>query len=137
MERWSIDRYRQHTGQQQASQGKAKRNKYNAKKVEVDGKIFDSMKEAERFVLLRAKQQAGKIRGLELQPVFPIVIDGEPLKIRSKGYPNGRAVKAKMDFVYFEGQERIVEDVKGLDNPTSRLKRALVEHIYHVKIRLI
>jgi uncharacterized protein DUF1064 len=113
-----------------------KRHKYFAKKIQVDGEWFDSQSEAVRYGELRMLQRAGQIRGLQRQVKFPIVINGESVKIRSEGYPNGRAVTYIADYVYFEGEARVVEDRKGMDTPISRLKRALIEAIYHVKVRV-
>lgn len=106
-------------------------NKFNARRTKVDGIEFDSAKEARRYSELRLLERAGQIRGLELQPEFPIVIDGSPVK-----YASGRNAKYVGDFSYFEGTRRVVEDVKSpaTATPLYRLKRALVEHIYHVTI---
>lgn len=115
-----------------------RRSKYGATKVTVDGVTFDSKREARRYADLKLLERAGDIRNLELQPKFPIVIKGEEVRIKSRGYSKkGRAVKYIADFAYFRGHERIVEDSKGFDTPVSRLKRALVEHIYNVKIELV
>lgn len=111
-------------------------HKYRAKRVEINGERFDSKKEARRWGELQLLQRAGKIRNLERQKAFPIVINGSPVKIRSAGYPNGRAMKYLADFVYFEDNKRVVEDSKGQDTPVSKIKRALVEAIYGVEIKV-
>ena len=115
------------------------RNKYKAKRTTVDNITFDSMKEAERYEQLKLLESNGIIHNLELQPAFAIVIDGEPVKIRSKGFPNGRSVKYIADFQYILHRDNsvVVEDVKGMDTPLSRLKRALVESIYGVRVRVV
>lgn len=117
----------------------AKRSKYFAQKTPVDGIVFASKKEARRYEQLRQLLAAREIAELVLQPVFPIVIDGQPLKIRSEGFPGGRAVKYIGDFQYLDLRKnvRVVEDTKGLDTPTARLKRALVEHLYGIRIAMI
>jgi hypothetical protein len=110
----------------------ARPNKYRAKRTTVYGIEFHSKAEARRYAELRVLEAAGKISRLELQPVFPIVIDGEQLR-----YPgSNRSVKAVMDFAYFEDGKRIVLDVKGCDNKFSKLKRALVQHIYKIEVRV-
>lgn len=42
-------------------------NKYGAKKKEVDGHVFDSQKEAARYLVLKAQEEAGEISDLILQ----------------------------------------------------------------------
>lgn len=115
----------------------ARANKYRARPTEVDGIRFASAAEARRYRDLKLLERAGEIAGLTLQPRFPLTVNGEPVKIRSTGYPNGRAAEYRADFAYFRGGHRVVEDVKGLDTPVSRLKRALVETIYHVRVKVV
>jgi len=140
----------------------ARASKFGAKPTYVDGIRFASKKEARRYEALKLLERAGVIRDLERQPRFPIVINGEPVKIRSHGSPNGRAVYYVADFRYFDTREnaRIVEDVKGIPKPrpqlptadprlpskppgmgsdtdVARLKRALVESIYGIRVRII
>jgi hypothetical protein len=52
------------------------RNKYGARKTVVDGVTFASAKEAARYAQLRTLERAGLVKGLILQPRFPIVING-------------------------------------------------------------
>jgi hypothetical protein len=105
-------------------------NKYGAKKTVIDGITFDSKKEARRYTELKLLERAGEIRGLKLKPVFPIVVNGRPVMMR-----NGHVAKYTADFQYFEGIKSVVEEVKGYVVRDYPLRRALVEHIYHVKIR--
>ena len=111
-------------------------NKYGAKRTEVDGIKFASLREARRYQDLKTMERAGIITDLVCQPAFPFIIDERPVLIRSKGYPNGRKAKYIADFSYLENGCRVVEDSKGMDTPVSRLKRALVEAIYGVEVRL-
>lgn len=75
--------------------------------------------------MLRAQEKRGEIRDLEIQPRFPIIIEGEKI---------GTAV---MDFAYFKGNERVVEDFKGFDTPLSAFKRKVVEAIYRMKVTVV
>lgn len=111
-----------------------RRNKFRAKAVVVGGERFDSEGEYGRWCELRLQERAGQISNLERQKVFPLEIDDKPVLIRSKGYPNGRRAKYTADFVYFQGNERVIEDFKGYDTAESRLRRAVVEAIYNVRI---
>lgn len=112
--------------------------KYRSIPVTYDGITFDSKREGARYLQLKQLERSGVIRGLTLQPEFPIVIDGRPLRIRTTR-SIGKPIKAIMDFQYVECStgQTIIEDAKGIDNPLSRLKRALVEHLYGVKINLV
>lgn len=114
-------------------------HKYNAVAVTVDGHRFPSKREAKRYGELKMLERAGKISDLNCQPRFAILINGEYVKIRSKGYPNGRRCSAVMDFDYSQKGKYIIEDVKSAatDTPVSKLKRALVEAIYGVEVRLV
>lgn len=99
-----------------------RRGKYNAKRVECDGITFASIREAKRYKELKLLEKAGVIHNLELQPEFPISING----IKCFTY--------KGDFVYFDDNKRVVEDVKGMKTPIYRLKKKCVEAYYSIKI---
>lgn len=124
----------------------ANRKFYNQPTV-VAGVKFDSKREARRYQELLLLHQAGEIANLELQPQYPLtmlVLDGpevvhRDVKIRSKGYPNGRACTYRADFRYqcLRTGNLVVEDVKGFDDARARFKRAVVECIYGIEIQLI
>ena len=109
-------------------------NKYHAKKIEVDGEIFDSKREAARYIELQYLQRAGKISGLQRQKKFVLIpAQYEP---ESTG-PRGGRIKGKLiekevayyaDFVYFdeETKETVVEDAKGVRTPEYIIKRKLL-----------
>lgn len=102
--------------------------KYNAKKTEVDGIVFDSKVEAERYTQLKLLEQSDTIDSLKLQPEFQIsqgwVNPRSGEKIRSRFYVG--------DFMYHDKMfERVVvEDVKGMETPEFRLKWDLVRSQY-------
>lgn len=118
---------------------KKKPSKYRNVKVEIDGYIFDSKGESNRYQSLRLLEKAGEIEGIKVHPRYPIIVDGEPLKIRSSGYPNGRIVIVELDFEYThcKTKELISEDWKGMDTSLSRLKRALFEAVYKRKVNVL
>ena len=93
-------------------------NKFGAVKTVVDGITFHSGAEARRYQQLKLLERAGHIRQIELQPVYKIEIGGK------------HVCKVILDFRYFDGEQRVVEDVKGRDTAVSRLKRKLVEASY-------
>lgn len=128
-----------------------RRGKFGAIRTTVDGHNFDSKKEARRYGELKLMQLAGAIAGLELQPRFPIVINGEPVR-----YPSGVAMEYRGDFKYVDTHTRrvVVEDVKGIrktprapgvksprhegtDTDASKIKRALVAAIYGYEVRIV
>lgn len=111
-------------------------SKYRAQRCELGSLKFDSQKEMRRWLELNILQRGGQISGLERQVSLPIVIDGSPLLMKSDRYKNGRKVTYRADFVYFENGQRIIEDTKGVMTSLAKLKIALVEHIYHTKIRI-
>lgn len=98
-------------------------SKYNARKVEIDGFVFDSKAEARRYSELKLLEKAGRIRRLELQPKFEIKVD-------EKHIANYFA-----DFRYYDPDFGfVVEDVKGVRTAVYKLKKRLVEAIYGIKI---
>ena len=90
-------------------------NKFNARKVVVDGHSFDSAAEGRRYASLAALERAGKIAELELQPRFDCVVAG----VKICAYI--------ADFRYRRDGTAIVEDVKGVRTALYRLKRKLAE----------
>ncbi len=113
-------------------------NNFGARKTEVDGIVFDSAREARRYSELKLLEKAHEITDLELQPRYSLGTDADPVKIRSKGFPNGRRCSYKADFRYFDNAtgEVIVEDSKGHDTDTARLRRAFVEWQYKIRVVL-
>lgn len=107
---------------------KPKLGKYNAKGRHVDGHWFASGAEADRYELLKEMVEDGKISRLELQPTYPIQIDGHPI------------CTYRADFRYFKHEPNgavqaiIVEDVKGMRTEIYMLKKKLVEAKHRIKI---
>lgn len=113
-------------------QHQPKRNKFNAKATVVDGERFDSAKEAKRWIQLRLLEQAGEISHLERQPKFKLTCGLRPILIRSERYKNGRQAVYTADFSYFNGEHRIIEDVKSSATRTESyvLRKAIVEAMF-------
>lgn len=99
-----------------------KPSKYRAVKTYVDDIQFDSAKEARRYSELKLLENCKVIHSLELQPEFPVVIEGKKI------------CKYKADFSYYEDDRRVIEDVKGFKTPVYRIKKKLVEALYDVEI---
>ena len=93
-------------------------NKYRNRKTEIDGIVFDSKREAQRYAELQILQRAGKIRDLSMQVEFELIPkqDGE------------RACKYKADFVsdMADPAKMVVEDGKGKRTREYIIKRKLM-----------
>lgn len=104
----------------------SKQRKYKNKKVEVEGRVFDSKREYKRFLDLWAMQSVGAIRDLECQPEF----------ILQEGFKkNGvtfRPITYRADFRYIDcsTEMTVVEDVKGFETVEFKIKRKLFEKRY-------
>jgi hypothetical protein len=87
------------------------------------------MAEANRYKELKLLQAHGSIRNLELQPSFPIVVNGV------------KVGKYLADFRYEREDARgwvsVTEDVKGMETAVFRLKAKLVKALYGLTIELV
>lgn len=84
------------------------------------GILFASKREAERFRDLLLLSRTGHIKNLQLQPAYPLEVNGQKITPR----------EFKLDFQYdFEG-ETIVEDVKGQETREWKVKWNLVKALY-------
>ncbi|NYH21409.1 DUF1064 domain-containing protein [Paraburkholderia bryophila] len=97
-----------------------KPSKYRNTKCESGGIKFDSKREMHRWHELVQMQVRGEISELELQVPF-ILADGVVIAGRKR--PPLRYVA---DFVYEQGGETVVEDVKGRVTEGYRIKRHLM-----------
>ena len=97
-------------------------SKYKNGKVEIHGIRFDSAVQGERYKILKAKEQGGLIKNLELQKTYPLLVNG--LKI----------CDYRADFVYEVGGKTIVEDVKGMLMTPFKFKYKLMFACYGIKI---
>lgn len=92
------------------------RAKYGNRKVERFGHTFDSVKEANRYLVLLGMEQAGEIAGLTLQPKFEIMPgfrDWDNTWIRPTTY--------SADFQYRDKEGNlIIEDVKSAYTKTQQ-----------------
>lgn len=118
-------------------------NKYSSKKVEVDGIIFDSKKEAKRFQELSLLEKAGAIQNLQRQVKYVLIpAQREPDAIGKRGGPiKGKLLERECtyiaDFVYQEDGQTVVEDTKGFRTKDYIIKRKLMLHEHGIKIKEI
>lgn len=125
--------------------GMARKGKYNAAKIIVNGRVYDSKKEARRGAELERKEQDGTITNLRRQVKFVLIpAQREPDIIGPKGGRKpGKTIEHELsyiaDFVYEENGETIVEDVKGYrDSGAYRIfsmKRKLMLYLKGIRIR--
>lgn len=102
------------------------RNKYNAKKVSLDGYDFDSLMEARRYGQLKLMVRAGLLRELRVHPSWPIVVNGHKI------------CHVELDFSYVDEKDiQHHEDVKGQDTALSRIKRKLLLGVHGICVELI
>ena len=110
----------------QAVENPKPKNKYRNQKVEFDGKIFDSIKERDRYIHLRRMVLAGEISGLFCQVEFILAPEGQ------------QVCKYIADFVYLQDGQTIVEDVKSKITrrlPVYRLKKKLMQACLGIEIK--
>jgi hypothetical protein len=100
--------------------GPAKAPKYGNQKCTAGGHKFDSKREMMRWHDLVQMQARGEISELELQVPFVLA---EPVVIAGRKRP---ALRYVADFVYEQGGETVVEDVKGRVTEGYRIKRHLM-----------
>lgn len=102
-----------------------KKPKYGNRKTLVDGIVFDSKREAERYLVLKAMEQDGLIRDLRRQVRVPLVVAGV------------RVCVWVADFVYHDAASGRTEyeDVKGYKTAAYRLKARLFYAVHRQQIR--
>lgn len=104
-----------------------KRNKFGAKKTKVGELTFDSKKEANRYLELKAMEEREEISGLMLQCKINLMegftFQGEKV----------RAINYTADFVYTQDGFTVVEDVKSEATARTeafRLRWRLLQQLY-------
>lgn len=95
-------------------------NKFGAKRVELDGHVFDSKIEAKRYQDLKLVEKIGQLNDLKVHTRWPLSVGG----ILIGHYES--------DFDYSDSavDHRVVEDVKGCKTPLYLWKRRHFEAQY-------
>ena len=126
--------------------------KYGNRKTSVDGKDFDSKKEAKRYQELRLLQWSGQIQNLQTQVKYVLIPAQREasFEVYKSGPNKGRRKPGKViehecsyvaDFVYTQDGETVVEDVKGYRDPASAgyakfvIKRKLMLERYGIQVK--
>ena len=121
------------------------KNKFNARKIYIDGETFDSKKEYNRYCELKLLERAGEISSLERQVEYELIpAQFEMIWDKRKGeYRKGRCLERKCcyiaDFRYSENGKTVVEDVKGYRNSGAAwslysIKRKLMLQLYGIRV---
>ena len=98
------------------------KHKFKAKPTETDGIRFDSKIEARYYQKLKLLQESGKICFFLRQ--VPIHLPGN--------------VRYVVDFVEFHADGHVIfTDVKGMETPMFKTKKAQVEELYPIKINVV
>lgn len=100
-----------------------KKSKYKNNKTDIDGHKFDSVKEAEYYLILKDRERKGEIRYLKLQypvEIQPAFTDKQGNKIR--------AITYKADFYFYDCKLKSwrIIDVKGFKTDVYKLKYKLL-----------
>ena len=97
-------------------------SKYNAKKVEYKGDIFDSKFELTYFIYLKELEKKGKIENLQRQIKYELLPRQTDENNKFKYHP----VEYKSDFEYDDcEQTHHTVDTKGFKTPDFRIKQKL------------
>ena len=99
-------------------------HKYHAIKTVLDGITFTSKAEAARYRVLTLRRDRGEISDLELQPEY-ILQPG--FTLHGKKW---REIAYVADFRYKEGDQLVVEDVKGMRTETYNIKKKMFLKLY-------
>lgn len=107
-------------------------NKFHAKKTEVDGIVFDSKREAERYCELKLLERGHAITDLTLQPKFELL----PAYTNPIG-KKIRPITYIADFMYTncDTGQKVVEDSKGMRTEVFKIKKKLFEYKYGIELR--
>jgi hypothetical protein len=109
-----------------------KETKYKAKKVELDGHIFDSVIESRYYTQLKWAQEHKTILFFRIQPRYLLQ---EAFKKDGKSF---RKIEYVADFEVhnLDGSIEVI-DVKGMETEAFKIKRKLFEKKYPHKLSLI
>ncbi len=122
-----AERVRDEQVRERGTPAKAGKNKFGAKRTQVDGLWFDSGAEARRYATLKLLENAGEIRDLTLQPAFDLHAPGGVL-----------VGQYRADFAYTRTADgaRVVEDVKSKPTmtPLYRWKSRHLQHEHGITI---
>ena len=99
------------------------KQKFNAKKIEYNGIIFDSTVEKNYYIELQQKVKNGEIKSFSIQPKY--VLQDKFTKFDKKY----REISYSPDFMIINNDDSItLVDVKGFSTPASELRKKLFDY---------
>ncbi|WP_159585946.1 DUF1064 domain-containing protein [Chelativorans xinjiangense] len=107
---------------------KPKRNKFNARKVTVDGRTYDSKAEAAYCETLLLREKAGEVSAIEFQRPFALI------------GPDGMLITTyRADAAFWDNIEnrfRVI-DVKGFETKEFKIKRKLMKSLLGLDVEIV
>ena len=105
----------------------AKKNKFNARKVTIDGITFDSVAEGRFYAALKLREKAGEVYEVELQPRFSFVHNGVLIGTY------------KPDFMFWDAvahRNRVI-DVKGVETREFRTNLRMMRAFHKIEVEVV
>lgn len=112
--------------------GKKRKNKFGNKKIEFDGKKFDSIEEHKYYLHLLSLKRAGDITGIVFQPKY---ILQESFKLEGV---TRRAITYTADYLitYPDGTSDVI-DVKGVRTEVFNIKAKMFEKKFDKVLKVV
>ena len=103
-----------------------RKNKYNARKVTINGKTCDSLIEGRKYSELLLCEKQGEISSLELHPRYPIIIDDKKI------------CTVVLDFEFYDNVTKSTRfiDVKGVYTSESKLRHKLLSAVNGIDVEI-
>lgn len=111
-------------------------SKYHNRKVEIDGEVFDSQGEYNRWCELKLLERTGQISHLRRQVRFELIPAQYEIDEKGRRKLVERRLEYVADYMYTEGGKTIVEDYKGLQTDVFKIKKKLMLNVYGIKVKL-
>lgn len=115
--------------------------KYRNRRVEYDGRVFDSLKEYRRYRELKMLLACDAISDLRLQvpfEVIPAIYEDKVVQLKTKTKTVRRCVQRATvyvaDFVYMKDGRQVVEDTKGFRTKEYELKKKMMRAFLGIEI---
>lgn len=116
--------------------------------VTPSGEVFDSQREAKRYLNLKLLEKSGAIRDLKRQVPFELIPTQreENQEVYKRGKKKGQPKEGKIlekavvyyaDFTYRDTKtgEFVVEDAKGIRTKEYIIKRKLMLYVHNIRIK--
>lgn len=121
------------TPEEQRAPAPKRASKFGNKKTKEGGVLFDSNREAQRWLVLQNRLAMGEISDLRRQVTFELTtMPRDPQDAILRGFIV--VSKYVADFVYVEKGKTVVEDAKGMKTDVYRLKKRHFEAEYGIAI---